>query len=84
MPDTADAMAAKDRHIFISHSTRNDDTVKKLREMLELHGNLSWVDSREITGGDDLKEKIETSIRTARHFIVAVSLDALVPSLDYS
>ena len=73
MPNTADAMAAGDRPIFISHSTRDDDTVKKLREMLELHGRLSWVDSRELTGGDDLKERIEKSICAARHFIVVVS-----------
>ncbi len=65
------------RHIFISHSTKNDDTVKKLREILELHGTLAWVDSRELTGGDDLEKRIETSIRTARHFLVLVSIDAL-------
>ena len=77
MPNTVDAMAAGDRHIFISHSTRDNDSVKKLREMLELHGRLPWVDSRELTGGDDLKERIEKSIRAARQFIVVVSLDAL-------
>ena len=54
-----------------------DDVVKRLREMLELHGRLPRVDSRELTGGDDLKERIEKSIRAARHFIVVVSLDAL-------
>jgi tetratricopeptide (TPR) repeat protein len=70
-------MAVGERHIFISHSTRDDDTVKKLREMLELHGRLPWVDSRELTGGDDLKERIEKSIRAARHFIVVVSIEAL-------
>lgn len=38
-------------HIFISHSSKNDDIVKKLRELLEIHGQLPWVDSRELTGG---------------------------------
>ena len=66
-----------DQHIFISHSSKNDDTVKKLREILELHGELPWVDSRELTGGDDLKANIERSIRTARHFLVVISIDAL-------
>ncbi|MCG2750184.1 MAG: CHAT domain-containing protein [Desulfobulbaceae bacterium] len=64
-------------HIFISHSSKNDDTVKKLRETLELHGKLAWVDSRELTGGDDLQKQIETSIRTARHFLVLVSIEAM-------
>ena len=65
------------QHIFISHSSKDDDTVKKLREILELHGKLTWVDSRELTGGDELNAMIESSIRTARHFLVVVSIDAL-------
>ncbi|MCP4566608.1 MAG: CHAT domain-containing protein, partial [FCB group bacterium] len=65
------------QHIFISYSTKNNGTVKRLRETLELHGALPWVDSREITGGDDLETKIEESIRAARHFLVVISIDAL-------
>lgn len=65
------------QHIFLSHSSENDDTVEKLREILELHGQISWVDSRELSGGDDLNERIESSIRTARHFLVVSSIDAL-------
>jgi hypothetical protein len=64
-------------HIFISHSTQNDPIVQQLRQMLALHGQLPWVDSREITGGDDLETIIETSIRTARYFLVVVSIEAL-------
>ncbi|PZO35436.1 MAG: hypothetical protein DCF17_18690 [Shackletoniella antarctica] len=64
-------------HIFISHSTQNDSIVQRLRQMLALHGQLPWVDSREITGGDDLEAVIETSIRTARYFLVVVSIEAL-------
>ncbi len=66
-----------DRHIFISHSTKDDDTVRKLREILELHCQTTWVDSRKLTGGDDLKATIEDSIRSARHFLVMISMDAL-------
>ena len=66
-----------DRHIFISHSSKDDDTVKRLRETLELHGELPWVDSRELTGGDDLRPPSKSSIRTARHFLVVISIDAL-------
>ncbi|XCN74711.1 MAG: tetratricopeptide repeat protein [Candidatus Electrothrix aestuarii] len=64
-------------HIFISHSSKDDEFVKQLRQLLELHGQVPWVDSRELTGGDDLKARIEESIRTARHFLVVISLDAL-------
>ena len=66
-----------DQHIFISQSSKNDETVKTLREILELHGKVPWVDSRELTGGDDLNTRIESSIRTARHFLVVISIDAL-------
>ena len=64
-------------HIFLSHSTKDDATIKQLRQLLEQHGQLPWVDSRELTGGDELKARIEESIRTARHFLVLISLDAL-------
>ena len=64
-------------HIFISHATSDDDTVKQLRQWLEAHGNLTWVDSRQLSGGDTLRADIEASIRAAQHFIVLLSIDAL-------
>ena len=64
-------------HIFISHSSKDDAFVKKLRETLELFGDLTWVDSRKLTGGDELEAVIEENIRAARYFVVVVSLDAL-------
>jgi tetratricopeptide (TPR) repeat protein/nucleotide-binding universal stress UspA family protein len=65
------------QHLFISHSSQNDEFVKKLRETLELHGQLPWVDSRELTGGDDLNATIEQRVRSARHLLVVLSIDAL-------
>ncbi|MEM9151628.1 MAG: CHAT domain-containing protein [Cyanobacteria bacterium P01_F01_bin.3] len=64
-------------HIFISHSTTNDDVVKKLRKLLEIHGQLTWVDSRQLRGGDDVNQVLEDSIRSARHFLVLVSSKAI-------
>lgn len=64
-------------HIFISHSTTDDAFVKQLREQLEQFGEQTWVDSRELSGGDDLDGRIEREIRSARHFIVVLSIDAL-------
>lgn len=67
-----------DRHIFISHASIDDATVKQLRALLELHGNLLWVDSRELRGGDDdLCQTLEENVRIAGHVIVVVSIDAL-------
>lgn len=64
-------------HIFISHTTKDDKTVKKLRETLELHNEVAWVDSREARGGDDLVEIVEENIRSAKHFMVLLSIDAM-------
>ena len=64
-------------HIFISHSSKNDVFVKKLRETLELFGELPWVDSRELTGGDELEATIEKEVRSARYFLAVISIDAL-------
>lgn len=65
------------QHLFLSHSSKDDATVKKLREALELDGQLTWVDSRRLTGGDNLEATIEKNIRSARHFLVLCSIDAL-------
>lgn len=67
-------------HIFISHSSTDDAFVKQLREQLEQFGQLTWVDSRELSGGDDLDGRLEREIRDARHFIVVLSIDALSSS----
>lgn len=66
-----------DQPIFISHSSQNDAFVKKLRETLELHGQLPWVDSRELTGGAALEATLEQSVRSARHVLAVLSIEAL-------
>lgn len=64
-------------HIFISHSSKNDDVVKRLREILELEGFLLWVDSREFTGGDILEDTLQEKIKNAKSFIILLSIEAL-------
>jgi hypothetical protein len=64
------------QHIFVSHSSKDDDTVKRLREILERHHQLTWVDFRELSGGNGLSATIEENLRIACHFLVVVSIDA--------
>ncbi|HNE04322.1 MAG TPA: TIR domain-containing protein, partial [Anaerolineales bacterium] len=64
-------------HIFISHSSKNDDVVKRLREILELEKFELWVDSREFTGGDILEDTLQEQIKTAKSFIILLSIEAL-------
>ncbi len=65
------------KHIFISHSSKNDGVVKRLREVLELEGISTWVDSREFTGGDMLDETLKEKIESAQSFLILLSIDSL-------
>ena len=64
-------------HIFISHSSTDDAVVKRLRQLLEAHQELTWVDSQNISGGDELEDKIQEAIRSASHFVVVISFASL-------
>ncbi len=59
--------------IFISHSSKDDAFVKELRQTLELFGQKTWVDSRELTAGEFLKPTLEKAIREANFFLLIVS-----------
>jgi len=64
-------------HLFISHATKDDGFVKKLREALESFQLAVWVDSRKLSGGSKLEPEIETAIEEARHFIAVISPDTV-------
>jgi nucleotide-binding universal stress UspA family protein len=64
-------------HLFISHSSQDDGDVKRLREILEAHGLPTWVDSRRLSGGDSLWTEVEAAIRSARQFLVVVTVKSL-------
>ncbi len=60
-------------HIFISHSTKDDQFVQALRKSLEIQNLSTWVDSRELAPGDPLQPEIERAIQSARAFILVLS-----------
>ncbi len=59
--------------IFISHATKDDAFVRKLRRRLEARGLPVWVDSRNLRGGNKLKAEIEKAIEEASQVIVVLS-----------
>ena len=61
------------KHVFISHATKDDDFVKKLRKSLEGSKIPVWVDSRKLRGGSKLKPEIATAIEKASSTIVVLS-----------
>ena len=63
--------------LFISHSSKDDAFVRELREALAEHGQVGWIDSRELRGGDPLWTEIEKAIEGASAYAVVVSPNAL-------
>ena len=62
-------------HIFISHSSKDEEFVKNLREALEGQALTVWVDSRNLRGGAKLAREIEDGIEQARQFIAVISVN---------
>lgn len=69
-------MSAAPEHVFISHSTKDDDVVERLRQALDDQGVQVWTDARELTAGDALEDEIRRAIAEARSVVVVVSLPA--------
>jgi hypothetical protein len=65
------------KHIFISHTTADDEFVKTLRLSLEGQGLKVWVDSRNMRGGAKLEKEIAQAIEGARQVIVVLSLQTV-------
>lgn len=63
--------------LFISHSSQDDDLVRRLRQGLADLGQDGWIDSRELRGGDPLWPEIEAAIGAAAGLAVIVSTDGL-------
>ena len=63
--------------LFISHSSQDDDFVRRLREALHDHGQEGWIDSRELRGGDPLWTEIQRAIDEASAYAIVVSPGSL-------
>lgn len=63
--------------LFISHSSQDDDLVRRLRQGLADLGQDGWIDSRELRGGDPLWPEIEAAIGAAAGLGVIVSTHGL-------
>lgn len=63
--------------LFISHSSQDDDLVRRLRRALADLGQEGWIDSRELRGGDPLWPEIEAAIGASAGLAVIVSTHGL-------
>ena len=64
-------------HVFISHSTVDDELVARLRSVLERLGYSTWVDSRRLAAGDVIDSEIRRSIAEASHLLALLSVNAV-------
>jgi tetratricopeptide (TPR) repeat protein len=61
-------------HIFVSHTTADDDVVSRLHDALEAAtGQNLWVDHKDILPGENWQNKIETALAGASRMLVALS-----------
>jgi hypothetical protein len=63
--------------VFLSHSSKDNAFVLRLREDLEARGFSTWVDAHDLHGGDSLPRKIAEGIARSSAMIVVLSQDAL-------
>lgn len=63
--------------LFISHSSKDDDFVRALQQVLTLHNVHAWIDSRELLPGGLLHPDITKAINESSAYAVVVSPAAL-------
>jgi hypothetical protein len=62
------------RHVFISHTSRDDAFVAQLRKALEREHKIAvWADSRELAPGAELTPEVRRALEAASHCLVVLS-----------
>ena len=63
--------------LFVSHSSRDDGVVRALQQALHDIGQVVWIDSRELRGGEPLWTEISHAIEAAAAYAIVMSPAAL-------
>ena len=66
-------------HIFISHSSKDDDFVKNLCKGLGFQGLEHWADSQRMAGGDELAPKVKNGGIEDRPLKTEIRIIAFAP-----
>ncbi len=65
--------------IFLSHSSKDDDTVTRIHDAIEkATGEDVWVDHKDIKAGDHWQESIDTALADCTHMLVMLSKDSVI------
>lgn len=60
----------KGLYVFISHATNDKDLAVKISKELESIGVATWLDDKDIVGGDSIPTEIDKGLEKATHFIL--------------
>lgn len=63
----------KQKVVFISHSSKDKQTIRQLASDLKAEGVDVWLDEREILIGDSISEKIGQGLAESDYFLIAIS-----------
>ena len=75
-PLTPDALT-KDRHVFLSYSSKDRDFALEFKNALEKHNVNVWIDVDRIRSGSLIITELEQAIEKAFAFVVLVTTDSL-------
>lgn len=59
--------------VFLSHSSRDKETVRKLTQEFKKQNITYWVDEEQITFGDTIVSKIEDGLQKSKYVVVCLS-----------
>ncbi len=62
--------------VFLSHSTKDKDTVREVANRLKSDGVRVWFDEWEIKPGDSIPAKIEDGLQNSRVLVLCMSAQA--------
>lgn len=63
--------------IFLSHSSKDKDFVRKLADDLKEMGHAPWLDEREIRAGDSIVAKVGDGVASADYVVIVLSSNSV-------
>ncbi|PYQ25424.1 MAG: toll/interleukin-1 receptor domain-containing protein [Acidobacteria bacterium] len=68
--------------VFISHRSTDADLAEKLAADLKRAGHLVWLDTWEVTVGDDLVERINEGLERSTYLVTCYSSAGMAPWMN--
>ncbi len=59
--------------VFISHSSKESWIAQQISKEIESHGAKTWLDLKDLRGGDDIRRSVKRGIRASQEAIVLLS-----------